>query len=138
MDFGFLHLVSLIITVPVILYADHMGFQYFTGRKLVLDRKKVEWSHWLVMLGISLLIITGVAVMVPMWAVILTKPLFYAKLAFVSTLLINGIFISQLMRKATITPYIELSKEERRLLLLSGMLSGGGWVASVLIGFFGL
>lgn len=138
MDLTFLHLLSLVITIPVVLYADHLGFQYFTGRKLVLDRKKIEWSHRLVMIGISLLIVTGIVVTVPVWAVMFSQPLFYAKLALVSTLVINGLFIGKLMHKATITPYTELSAEEKRVLLLSGALSAGGWLGSILIGFLGL
>jgi cation transport ATPase len=138
MDLTTLHLISLIITAPVILYADHMGFQYFTGRVQTLSLKKVEWTHRLVTGGLLLLIITGITITIPVWAIMLEKPLFYAKLAFVATLVSNGIFIGQLMQKALVTPYANLSQDEKRFLLVSGVVSACGWSATILIGFFGV
>ncbi|MDQ5928024.1 MAG: hypothetical protein QG633_462 [Patescibacteria group bacterium] len=138
MDILTFHLGTLILTGLVVLYADHMGFRYFTGRSQTLDPKKVRWAHRLVFIGLFILIITGVMLTLPSWAVWFENPFFYAKLAFVATLLVNGIFIDRLMQKATIMPYALLSAPERRLLMVSGALSATGWVASVLIGFFGL
>lgn len=133
-----LHLISLIITAPVILYADHMGFRYFTGKTQTLSKKIVEWTHRLVTLGLMLLIITGTLITIPMWDVMLAEPLFYVKIAFVMALILNGLFIGQLMKKATDTPYINLSNEEKRFLLTSGTISICAWVITTLIGFFGL
>lgn len=138
MNLTTLHLISLIVTAPVILYADHMGFQYLTGRVQTIGARKVEWTHRLVTDGIILLIVTGVLITIPMWAIMLENPLFYAKLAFVATLVLNGLFIGQLMNKATATPFANLSAEEKRFLLVSGAVSAAGWVATILIGFFGL
>lgn len=138
MDIVTLHLISLIVTAPVILYADHMGFQYLTGRVQTIGISKLKWTHNLVTFGILLLIITGIIITVPMWAIMLENPFFYAKLAFVSTLVLNGAFIGALMKKATTTPFAELSSDEKRLLLLSGGISALGWIATTLIGFFGL
>lgn len=131
-----LHLIALIVTVPVILYADHMGFAYFTGRVQTLDPKKVARTHRLVFAGLAALIITGVMLTVPSWAVWFENPFFYVKLAFVVTLLVNGFFIERLMEKATITPYAMLSGSERSLLMTSGVLSAMGWIGSIGIGFF--
>ena len=138
MDLTTLHLISLIITAPVILYADHMGFQYLTGRVQTIGTRKIEWTHRLVTGGILLLIITGILITVPMWATMLENPLFYAKLAFVATLVLNGIFIGKLMKKATQTPFANLLNEEKRFLLVSGVVSAAGWITTILIGFFGL
>jgi cation transport ATPase len=138
MDLATLHLASLIITVPVILFADHMGFQYFTGRVQTLNATKVMWAHRLVTIGLLLLIITGVALTVPVWAILLENPYFYAKLAFVATLALNGYFIEKLMKKATTTPFAQLTADEKRVLLISGAVSGVSWVATVFIAFFRL
>lgn len=138
MDLTTLHLISLIVTAPVILYADHMGFQYLTGRVQTIGLRKVEWTHRLVTGGILLLIVTGVLITVPMWAIMLENPLFYAKLAFVATLVLNGVLIGNLMKKATVAPFASLSPEEKRFLLVSGAVSACGWIATILIGFFGL
>lgn len=133
-----LHLVLLIITAPAILYADHMGFQYMTGRILTVNAKKVAWVHWTVSLGLLLLVITGILVTIPLWAIMLKNPLFYAKLALVVTLTINGFFINTLMKKATTTAYVNLSDSEKKFLIVSGAVSACGWIATIVIGFFGL
>ena len=138
MDLSTLHLVLLIITAPVILYADHMGFMYFTGKVKTLSLKKVQWVHRLVTAGLVLLIITGVLLTLPMWAYMLENPYFYTKIAFVITLFLNGLFIGKLMEKATTVPFAQLSKDEKNVLLISGAVSGASWVTTVLIGFFGL
>lgn len=138
MDVITIHLWSLIITAPVILYADHMGFLYFTGRVQTLSVKKVEWTHRLVFLGLLFLISTGAVLTIPMWAIMFENPFFYAKLAFVATLILNGIFIGKLMKKSTTTPYALLSRDEKIFLMISGAVSLCGWVASVLIGFFAI
>ncbi len=136
MELVTLHLIALIITAPVILYADHMGFRYFTGRAAVLPERSVVWTHRLVFIGLFVLIATGVMLTVPSWEVWFAKPAFYVKLGFVVTLLINGLFIQKLMTTATRVPYASLSLSDKRTLMTSGALSGIGWVASVLIGFF--
>ncbi len=133
-----LHLIALILTIPAIMYADHIGFKYFTGKIQTVNYRKVQIAHWFVTGGLILLIITGVIITIPMWAVMFENPFFYAKLAFVVTLFLNGIFIGSLMKKATIIPFARLSKDEKKALIVSGALSGISWTASILIGFLGL
>ncbi|MFZ3012049.1 MAG: hypothetical protein WA060_03605 [Minisyncoccia bacterium] len=138
MNFITLHLVALIITAPVVLYADHMGFKYLTGRTPTISAKKLAWTHHLVTIGLILLIVSGIIITVPLWAIMFEKPLFYAKLAFVCTLATNGFFIGKLMKKASVIPFADLSVEEKRLLFVSGMVSACSWGTTILIGFFGL
>lgn len=133
-----LHLIALILTIPAIMYADHIGFKYFTGKIQTVNYRKVQIAHWFVTGGLVLLILTGVIITIPMWAVMFENPFFYAKLAFVVTLFLNGIFIGSLMKKATIIPFARLSKDEKKALIVSGALSGISWTASILIGFLGL
>jgi hypothetical protein len=136
MEIVTLHLIALIVTAPMILYADHMGFRYFTGRASVLPERSVAWTHRLVFIGLFLLIVTGVMLTVPSWEAWFAKPAFYVKLGFVLTLLINGLFIQKLMTTAAHTPYALLPLSDKRTLITSGALSGIGWIASILIGFF--
>ncbi len=136
--FTTLHLAFFILVVPAIIFADHMGFKYFTGRVQTLDARHIRWAHRAVMTGLLLLIISGVMIVAGNWAVWFEKPLFYAKLALVATVALNGFFIHSLMMKATVAPYAALTSEERRLLLVSGALSAIGWVGSAVIGYFGL
>lgn len=138
MNLTTLHLIALIITAPVVLYADHMGFQYMTGKIQTISTKKLMWTHWLVVIGLFLLIVSGVIITIPVWAIMFENPLFYAKLAFVVTLLVNGFFIGELMNKASVTPFANLSAPEKRLLFVSGAISACSWGATILIGFFGI
>jgi len=136
MDFTPLHLLALIMTVPVIAHADHMGFQYFRGTVETLPLRSVKWTHRLVFAGLLLLIATGVVLVLPAWEVWFSRPVFYVKLAFVVTLLMNGLFIERLMLTATERPFRALLPTEKRVLLVSGALSGMSWAATVLIGLF--
>ncbi|MEY2701542.1 MAG: hypothetical protein RLY43_162 [Bacteroidota bacterium] len=138
MDFTTLHLIAMFLTMTVVAYADHMGFKYFTGKSQTLDLKKVKLAHNLVFIGIGLLVVTGIIITIPMWTYMFVNPFFYTKLAFVLTLVLNGLFIGKLMTKATNTPFALLDKEEKRVLLVSGAVSGISWVATILIGFLGL
>lgn len=138
MDITTAHLIVLGITAPVILYADHMGFQYLTGRIQTIPARKTEIVHWLVIVGLLLLIVTGVLITIPVWALKFENPVFYVKLAFVATLILNGVFIGKLMKKANTVPYINLSQDEKTFLMVSGGVSACGWITTILIGFFGL
>lgn len=138
MDTVSLHFLALVITVPAILYGDHLGVAYITGRSATIPQKKIVWTHRAVMAGLLLLITTGIATALPMWQILLEKPLFYAKLACVTTLLINSFFINTLMHKASVAAYASLGRDEQRVLLTSGVVSVCSWVTAALIGLYGL
>lgn len=138
MDTVSLHFLALLITVPAVLYGDHLGVAYVTGRSATIPQKKIVWTHRAVMAGLLLLIATGVATALPMWEILLEKPLFYAKLACVTTLLINSFFINALMHKASAVAYASLGKDEQHVLLVSGGVSVCSWIAAALIGLYGL
>lgn len=131
-----LHFFSLIITIPAILYSDYSGFKYFTGKEPLMNHKKMKILHALVFAGLFLLITTGTLVMIPIWAIMLENPFFYIKIAFVLTLLVNGLFIGKLIEKATTTPYINLPKEDKVFLMTSGAISAISWVSVIIISFF--
>lgn len=131
-----LHLLSLIITIPAILYSDYSGFKYFTGRSQLMSHKKMNLLHKLVFIGLFLLITTGVITLVPRWAIMFEKPFFYIKIAFVLTLLVNGLFIGKLLEKATTTPYTNLPKQDKVFLMTSGAISAVSWISVIIISFF--
>ena len=93
MNFLTLHFFALIISIPAIIYADHLGFLYFTGRIQTISHKKVQYTHWFVTIGLMLLIVSGVIITIPAWALFFGNPLFYVKIGFVIALCLNGIFI---------------------------------------------
>jgi hypothetical protein len=131
-----LHLLTLALTAIVILYSDHQGFLYFRGKKQILSKTFLEWSHTLVWIGLLLMITTGVLLTIPSWTYRLQDPIFFVKLGFVLILVVNAFAIGTLARKASETPFAALSKDEQRVLLLSGSLSFSGWVGAFVIGMF--
>jgi hypothetical protein len=127
-----------VITAPAILYADYMGLRYFTGKASTLPLRPLQLVHRAVFIGITLLVVTGIIITVPRWFMLFDNILFYAKLAFVLTLIVNGLFIHKLMHKATSSPFASLELSEKRLLMFSGALSGISWIVTIIIGFGGL
>lgn len=130
------HLAVLLITALVIVYNDHEGLAYVRGKREVLNPKVIRWSHRFVWLGFGLMVLTGVALVLPAWEYWLADPTFYVKMGFVVTLLINGVFIGKLSHVAVERPFALLSREEKVVLLTSGALSGIGWLGAAGIGLF--
>jgi hypothetical protein len=135
-EIGELHFPLLLLTVLVILYSDHHGWQYFRGTKQTLSPRFVTWSHRLVWVGLIGMITTGVLLTLPAWEYRLTEFVFYVKLGFVGVLVLNAFAIGSLARVASERPYAALSRNEQRTLMLSGALSGLGWVSAATIGMF--
>jgi hypothetical protein len=131
-----IHLTVLLATALVILYSDHQGFEYVRGKKETLSRRTVTRSHRLVWLGLVLMIGTGIAMVLPAWEYWLSNPTFYVKMGFVLTLVINGLFIGKLSHTATERPFASLTREEKTVLLVSGVLSGAGWLGAATVGLF--
>jgi len=131
---SFLHVTILILVALVILYADHEGFAYFTGKKQTLSAKFIKWSHGLVWTGLAGMIITGVLLALPRWTFLLQEPVFYAKMGFIAVLIVNAFAIGELSVHTTETPFKELPKVKQRVLLVSGALSAIGWLGAAAIG----
>jgi len=131
-----IHLAILIITAVIILYSDHEGFNYMTGKKVVLSGRTIQWSHRLVWAGLILMVVTGVVLVVDSWAYYLQDPIFYVKIGFVLTLVVNALAIGKLSKIASERAFFELSGEEKRTLVLSGALSALGWLGAAGIGLF--
>lgn len=131
-----LHLFVLACTVIAILYADHEGLSYVRGKKAVLNARSVQYTHRFVWVGLIGMILTGVALILPAWEYWLNDSTLYVKMGFVLMLVINSFFIDALSPVATERPFHELDTDTRRTLLVSGALSGIGWVGAAVIGFF--
>lgn len=134
--FETIHLVSLVITAPFILYADHMGLLYILGKKKTLPENRVKAVHTAVIIGLFALIISGIFLVLPAWRFYLADLIFQVKICFVGALVINGLFIHRLMDVAYATPFKELTNRRKLTLLVSGGVSSVSWVSAALIGFF--
>lgn len=130
-----IHLIVLTITGICIVVADHDGFQYFLGKKSVLDLKRVKRLHYAVLLGLVLMILTGALMFGDRWGELIDNPAFYVKMLMVGALIANSFIIGSLMHVATIRPFTELTGSERHTLLASGAVSVVCWVGSATIGF---
>jgi hypothetical protein len=131
-----IHITILAVTAVAILYADHLGYQYFTGRRTVLDGTVTSRLHLTVLLGLMLMITTGVLLTIPYYEYWLTQPLFYVKLGFVLTLIMNSWAIGKLHPLTTVTPFKELPKNVQKTFLVSGALSFASWVGATILSFF--
>lgn len=130
------HLGILIVTVVAILWADHVGFQYFRGQRLTLPALLITRLHYAVSVGLLGMIATGAYMASDRWTYLSAQPVFWLKLFFVAVLVVNALFITALMRTATTTSFASLSMRERLTLLISGAASGMGWLGAATIGLF--
>lgn len=131
-----LHILSLIFSVGGILLADHQAFKWILGKEPTLDRAILLKYHHAVLLGLSLVIVTGFALFWPMREYLLSLNAFYIKMFFVVVLVINGFFIGKLMNVAVVKTYSELSFREKIPLLISGVASTLGWLGAFVSALF--
>jgi hypothetical protein len=136
MELEDIHVIILLATVVVILFADHEGLSYVRQKKMVLSKKIITVTHRLVWAGLAGMIASGALLVATEEAEVLRETAFYIKMGFVLTLVINGFFIGTLSHVATETPYALLSQKEKTKLMVSGALSTMGWVGAAIIGLF--
>jgi hypothetical protein len=136
MEFVVIHLWTLLITIIAIVYSDHLAFQYFKGKRLVIDRALTNRLHVIVWCGLIGMIGSGITLFLPLSSYLLTEPSFYLKMAFVLTLIFNALIIGKISHVASERPFSALSPHEKRLLITSGIISSISWVSAALIGFF--
>jgi len=135
MELTDIHLAALALTAVVILYTDHVALGYFLGRRRLVSARFSHLSHALIWGGLFVLIVTGVLLVAPFWEYYRVLPAFYVKMGAVLVLLWNGYAIGRLARVASGTPFAELPRETRRVLLVSGALSALGWGIAASVGF---
>lgn len=135
-ELGDIHLAILLVTAVAILYSDHMGYAYMRGKITLLPHTLVRKLHYAVLVGLGLLIMTGVLLSLSRWEYLLGEPIFYVKMAFVGVLIFNAWAIGKMSHLASERPFAALHAEERQLLIFSGALSGIGWVVTAVIGYF--
>jgi cytochrome b subunit of formate dehydrogenase len=131
-----LHIAILVLAGGVILFADHEAFGYLTGKTPILDRARTMLLHRLVWVLLFGMIITGVLMAYPQWSDLWPEPLFRLKLAFVVLLFTNSFVINAFMSHAFATPFRELPRSFKVLLIVSGGASALGWLGAAGIGLY--
>lgn len=126
------HVGTLFLLIPVILFADHEGLAWVRGKKETLSAKTMIILHRLVWVGLGVMILTGAIMFWPLKDYLLYAPAFYIKMFFVFVLVINSFFINHFMQLAIEKPFASLSLEEKRPLLISGAVSSISWIGAIL------
>jgi hypothetical protein len=132
----YIHVGTLFLIIPIILFADHEGYSWVRGKKEVLNKKTLKVIHRLVWSGLIVMIMTGAIMFWPLRDYLLHNFAFYAKMVFVAILIINSLFVGKLMLIATERSFESLSIEEKRPLLISGVASSVGWIGAILSAIF--
>jgi hypothetical protein len=128
-----IHLGFLAIAVIGILLADHSAFQWMRGTVDAAHRKTVFALHSVVTVGLTGLILSGLYLFWPLRDYLLMQPLFWLKMFFVATLLINSFFVEQFMHVATERPYSSLTPREKLPLFISGGISTFCWLGAITV-----
>lgn len=131
-----LHLLSLTYVAWNIFHADHMGLNWIRGKVTMLDEKTITKYHKGSWIGLGLMITTGLFLFWPLREFLLTRPQFYIKMAFVVTLIGNGLIIGILQKTASTKKFTSLSFKEKLPLFISGAVSTLSWLGAGLAGLF--
>ena len=125
------HLTTIGLLILLVLYSDHLGFAWMRGKIQTLPAKKMLLLHRMVLGGLGLMILSGGTMFWGLKDYLLYTPMFYIKMGFVATLIINSFFIGKLLHKATEQTFSSLTNAEKLQLLISGGLSTICWIGAI-------
>lgn len=131
----FLHLVSMCAAVVLIFLADKQAFGWVLGKKQTLEAASVHRLHVLTWVALLCLIGSGAFLLFTKDMYLLREPLFVIKLLFVGILVVNAVLIGRLIPIALTRTFASLTLKEKMPLITSGLISGGSWVAILVIAF---
>ena len=123
-----IHIGSFIVTIVTVVIADLHALVWWRGWFAVLDKRRLQWFHRIVSIGLGVSILSGIFLFWPAREYLLTRPSFYTKILFVAVLCVNAIYIHQHLLVACRQRFSELTKAQQRPLLVSGMVSTVGWI----------
>jgi len=126
-----IHVTTIFVLVPLILYTDYLGTLWVRGIRETLPARTLTLLHRLVLMGLAVMLVTGGILFRDLSAYLLTVPAFYIKMSFVAALIINSFFIGTLMHVAAERSFASLPKRERLPLYISGLVSGVSWVGAI-------
>jgi hypothetical protein len=130
------HLLVLTFIGITIIRADTMAFAWMRGITPHLNDVKVKKLHRHMWIGLTLMIITGIAMFFPMREYLLHRVQFFAKMTFVLILVVNGLVIGHLQKKTFNRTYKELTLREKLPLMISGAVSVLAWLGAFAGGFY--
>lgn len=130
-----IHLTILSLTILVIIFSDFNGLLWLLGRKQQLSKKLFTVLHWLVSIGLVGMILTGGYMAYGYGTEVLFKNyVFGTKMFFVAMLVINAYLIGKHMHLSFEKPFKELSRKEKQVLMISGLVSTSAWIIIFVLG----
>lgn len=126
------HLATLAVLVPLILYTDHLAVKWFLGYTDTLPERRMRSLHRVIGGGLVLMIASGAVLFSSVSAYLLISTAFLVKVGFVAVLVVNSVCIGFLMRIAFTTPFKDVPSGTQTYLLLSGVVSSGSWIGAVI------
>lgn len=128
------HISTICILIPLIVLADMVALGWLVGKPKRVSRKVMSTFHYLVWVGLFLMMSSGSIMFLSYQTYLLTLPTFYLKMSFVATLVLNGFVIDRHHLVASECEFSALDKSERRPLLISGAVSFLAWCGAAICG----
>jgi hypothetical protein len=129
----YVHIGFLCVAGLGILLADYSAVAWLRGKRETIDEKAASAAHWIVSIGLSGIICSGLFLFWPLRFYVIGEPLFWVKMGFVLALAFNSFVIEKLMPTATHTPFRSLSRRQQLPFLISGAVSTVSWIGAFLI-----
>ncbi len=133
-----LHLFFLAISAVFVLAADAHAFAYLRGTPPLLPGRRMGLISAGVWTGIIGLVVSGAFLFWPDRDFYLVEPAFLVKMAFVAALIVNGLAVIAVTKRAASVPFASLSPVWKVAMIISGGISSAGWIGAASIGFLWL
>jgi len=104
------------------------------GKKQTLERRRIEFLHRSIAVGLGLMIVTGAFLYADSAVAFLTSTTFIVKMVAVAALIFNTAAISILSPIASERSFGSLTTRERMPLMISGGVSLAGWITAIVCG----
>lgn len=129
------HISTVIVLIPSIVIFDLIALGWAMGKPERLPRAAVAAFHYMIWIGLLLMISSGLVMFSTYREYLLTVPAFYAKMVFVGALVVNGFIIGKHHLIAAERAFASLSREERLPLFASGAVSALGWLGACICAY---
>jgi len=124
------HINVVIITLALVVTADLHGLLWVLGKKATLPENRMRLLHHSIGLGLLLTMFAGVMMFISGPQYYLSLWVFRMKMLFILGLCINTFVIGKHMKITFTTPFSEISKSEKKVLILSGLVSTACWIGA--------
>ncbi len=125
------HITTVFALITTVIVTDIAALLWVAGKKETLSFGLLRTLHMLVWVGLVLMMLSGGTMFLSYREYLLSVPAFYIKMGFVSALVVNAFVIGKHLHIASERSFASLSREERRPLLISGIVSTVSWIGVV-------